>query len=451
MSNASGIGPTPPGLFALTAPATPGSAAISAASRPSQPSLPPSKIEVGVYVAGANNLGYIERPIPELVSVSKGDPSIAFTVEDTGPNLGVGPGMRTVMFELSNGSLMHVVASEPVDMSGRAAMANFVTRTLDDAYLHHARETWLVLADHGAGDAGGSFTQEPDGSLQHMSVDTLAGAIADGVAIHAQHYPADANRRIDGVVMHECFEGTLTVAETLSRVGVRYFAASAETTIAPGIPFSLLHEIAAHAGDPRAQAQGVVKTVMDRTYLQSDGHGDTQPYHPAATFFVMDLANSRMLPVEQAQVQLNRRLIQDSRQIPGFRARVLSDISQVQGMERDQPNSGVPWNADRPAIAVYTVLARDPRLPLDVRRDAASLALAISGTLLAHGESVGFAGFGPSYLDAPGPTVHLPTKLSDVAPYAPAISELEATQSYLSGNNQLIGALLVPGYAGMAA
>lgn len=54
--------------------------------------------------------------------------------------------------------------------------------------------------DHGGGDGGG--LQNHLGKV--MGSDDMAGAIADGVAMHAQAHPEDAARGIDGVVANQC-------------------------------------------------------------------------------------------------------------------------------------------------------------------------------------------------------------------------------------------------------
>ena len=411
---------------------------------PQKQNEPGKNIQVGVYRDGANNLDRAEyQTIPQAIQTSLLDNTIGETVETTTRLLSKDGQLRTYNYNVDNGLVTNFSQSPERDMSGRAEMANFVAKTLDDAEANHAKQTWLFLVDHGAGDAGGLFTQEPDGSLQHMSIDTLAGAIADGIAIHARNHPEDAGRRIDGVVMHECFEGTLTVAETLASVGVRYLAASSETTIAPGIPAAVLHDISANINDPRRMAQAVVNRVMSTTYVQTDKMGDTLRYHPAADFMVLDLAPEKMAELKKRQITLNRQMIQDMTNIPGVREAVLSDVNAVQGMERDQPRVLTPWRSDRPALELYLTIAADPRLPRDVRSDAYGLARSIAEIILAHGESVNFKGFDADYRDAIGPTVHFPTSEMDIDPDAPSICETAAAQSYLNYQNAVISALVL--------
>jgi hypothetical protein len=46
-----------------------------------------------------------------------------------------------------------------------------------------------------------------------MAEDDIAGAIRDGIALHARSHPEDAGRRIDGVVANQCLMSTLGFAE----------------------------------------------------------------------------------------------------------------------------------------------------------------------------------------------------------------------------------------------
>lgn len=429
---------------------SPQGAGLSSAVQTHPRPAAPKAIQVGIYRDGENNLDVAEGiTIPQALSTDRLDPSIALTVEDTTQLYGAG--MHTYTYNVDRGVASQFKSAEPRDMSGRAEMANFVAKTLDDAEQSGAKQTWLFLIDHGAGDAGGLFTQEPDGSLQHMSIDTLAGAIADGKAMHARRHPEDADRKIDGVVMHECFEGTVTVAETLSSVGVRFLAASSETTIAPGVPAELLHDIAANVDNPQKMARDVVNRVMDTAYLQTDNADDSLRYHPAANFMVLDLQSSKIMALKRQQIELNRKIIADANRVPGFGKAVLSDVNAVQGMERDQPNVLTPWRADRPAMEVYLMLSRDQRLPHDVRKSALALAQRISDIILFHRESSNTKGFDADYRDAIGPTVHFPTRQIDIDPDAPAICETAAAQSYINLQNAVISALVLKTGAGHAA
>jgi hypothetical protein len=62
-----------------------------------------------------------------------------------------------------------------------------------------------------------------------MSMPDMAKAIADGIALHRKEHPEDANRTVDGVVANQCLMSTMGFADALSRVGVKYLAASPET------------------------------------------------------------------------------------------------------------------------------------------------------------------------------------------------------------------------------
>ena len=88
--------------------------------------------------------------------------------------------------------------------SSRAVLARFVAHTLDEAQKNDAKTTWIDLVDHGGGDGGGLET-----SRGVMASDDIAGAIADGVAIHAEAHPEDAGRGVDGVVANEWQIATL--------------------------------------------------------------------------------------------------------------------------------------------------------------------------------------------------------------------------------------------------
>ena len=89
----------------------------------------------------------------------------------------------------------------PHDPSSRENLAAFVARTLDRAQESGAKQTWIELVDHGGGDGGG-LESATNGST--MSERDIAGAIADGVAMHARTHPEDADRKVDGVVANQC-------------------------------------------------------------------------------------------------------------------------------------------------------------------------------------------------------------------------------------------------------
>ncbi len=77
-------------------------------------------------------------------------------------------------------------------MAARGNLAAFVARTLENARTAHAAQTWVDLVDRGAGDGGGL---EADHGSDIMRSDDIAGAIADGVALHAKEHPEDAQRK----------------------------------------------------------------------------------------------------------------------------------------------------------------------------------------------------------------------------------------------------------------
>ena len=109
---------------------------------------------------------------------------------------------------------------------------------------------------------------------------------------------------------------------------------------------------------------------------------------------------------------------------PAARAALRDDIDSVDGMVRFPQSKGLPWHADRPAIATYDSIASDTRLGDEVRAKALAAERDVNALVLAHRESHGFAPFGGSdYSDAAGPTVHLPTDKKQIDPWAPAISE----------------------------
>jgi hypothetical protein len=206
-------------------------------------------------------------------------------------------------------------------------------------------------------------------------------------------------------------------ADRLSNAGVRYLAASPETMLAPGVPTDVAHIIASREDDPAAMAQGVVSDVM-RTKYDAGNFGG---FGPAAAFDVLDLDPAKVRNAESAIKQLNDDVASVGRD-PGMRAAIRQDARGVDGMVRFPDGSrGLPWRADRPAMAFYGSLANDARLNSTVRGDAAAAERAVSNLVLAHKESSGFAPFGGAdYSDAVGPTVHLPTSRKQIDPWANA-------------------------------
>ena len=378
-----------------------------------------TSVQFGLYRDGDNNLDVVQSPvIDQAFDVSQHDKLVAFTVEDTTGrrDFTQAHGARTESYAIRDGQVDgKVTIDAPHDPSSRANLANFVARTLDDAQRNGAAQTWLDLVDHGGGDGGGL---ESDSHKAVMSSTDMAGAIADGLALHAKAHPDDAGRRIDGVVANQCLMSTLSFADALSQDGVKYLAASPETMLAPGTPTSVAEDIANHIDDPAAMAKAVVKDTMSTKY----GIGG-ETYKPAAAMDVLDLSPTKIATMRDAVKALDQALTSDVRSGDAARAAVLDDAKSVDGMVRfDQGN--LPWHADRPAIALYDTFAADTRLSNDVRSAAATASSAVGDLVLAHAESHGFAPFdGADYRDAVGPTVHFATTPRQLDPWAPAISE----------------------------
>jgi hypothetical protein len=391
------------------------------------PDRKPRALEFGIYRDGDNNLDGIQSlVIDQAVTVSKQDSGIEFTVEDTGSAASADPSdpAATRSFRIADGkqSAEHVTRPPGLDMSSRANLARFVARTLDNAEKIGAKETWIDLVDHGAGDGGGlEADHSGEAPRTIMRLDDMAGAIADGVALHAARHPEDAARRVDGVVANECLMATLSFSSALSHAGVRYLAASPETMIAPGVPSSVALDIAAHEDDPAAMAHSVVDRTMDTRYFPNSDGGWT----PAAAFDVLDLDPQKASAVESRVRDLNSVIVADACD-RNVRAAVREDAKAIDGMVRFPAGKKLPWRADRPAIELYRTFAQDGRLPQDLRTAARGAADAIAATVLAHRETGDFAPFGGAgYGDAAGPTVHFPLTRAQIDPWAPAVSETD--------------------------
>ena len=376
-------------------------------------------LQFGIYRDGDNNLDRIQSPvIDQAFDVSDHDKLVAFTVEDTTArrDFVLPDGPRTERYAIRDGALDGpVVVDDPHDPASRANLAAFVARTLSDAQRNDAKQTWIELVDHGGGDGGGL---QSDTHHALMTSDDIAGAIADGLALHAQEHPEDANRRIDGVVANQCLMATVGFTDALSRSGVHYLAASPETMLAPGVPTTVAEAIVRHPDDPAAMAKAVVQATMSHRYFSPAG-----AYAPAAAFDVIDCDPAKVATMRSAIRTLDGALAKAARGDDGVRDAVLDDARAIDGMTRftDQP---LPWHADRPAIALYDTLAGDERLPEGVRRDAAAASGAVADTIVAHAESRSFGPFGgPSYRDAAGPTVHFATTPAERDPWAPRVSE----------------------------
>lgn len=181
-------------------------------------------LEFGIYRDGDNNLDAIQaNVISQAVETSSIDRSIQFTVEDTTARHD--DTLHTDQFTVAGGRIGHVETDATHDMSDERNLAAFVARTLDNAEVSGATQTWIELVDHGGGDGGGLQTS----SGACMSMPDIAKAVTDGVAMHAKDHPEDAQRHVDGVVANQCLMSTMGFADALSHAGVRWLAASAET------------------------------------------------------------------------------------------------------------------------------------------------------------------------------------------------------------------------------
>lgn len=364
------------------------------------PSVPsPRAAEFGIYRDGDNNLDASQsRVVRDALRVSARDPSVAFTVEDT-TSLG-GRGLRTNDFSIRDGAIGDARIGNAHDMASESNLAQFVAHTLDDAQRDGAKQTWVELVDHGGGDGGGLQTH--DGRV--MSMPDMAKAIADGEAMHAKAHPDDAARRVDGVIANQCLMDTLGFADALSHAGVRYLAASPETMVSPGVPSKVAHDVAAHERDVSGMARSVVDDVMRSG--------------SAAAFDVIDLAPDKIGAMECGVKALNDAMAAAARN-PAARAALRDDVKSVDGMVRFPGSNGLPWHADRPAIATYGTIAGDTRLNDNVRSKALAAERAVDALVVAHKESRSYEPFGGSdYRDAVGPTVHLPTTPRQIDPWA---------------------------------
>lgn len=386
-------------------------------------------VEFGIYRDGDNNLDTSQANVlSQALQTSAKDASIGFNVQDTTSR--DADKLRTESYTISGGNVHHANVQSAHDMASPGNLARFVAQTLDRAQASDAKQTWIDLVDHGAGDGGGL---EADSAHGIMSMPSIAGAIAQGVALHAKEHPEDAGRGVDGVVANQCLMSSLGFADALSHAGVKYLAASPETMVSPGTPSDVAEAIAAHTDDPKAMARGVVGDVMHERY----GIGG-QTWGPAAAYDVLDLSPQKMQGVESSVKHLDDALVASAKGNPTARAQIRSDVGNVDGMVRFPQSQGLPWHADRPAMAVYGTLANDSHLSAQVRSDARTAEQAVGATVLAHGESAHFAPFGGSdYRDAVGPTAHLPTTPKQVDPWAPNVSETNNAFYHATDEDQL--------------
>jgi hypothetical protein len=377
------------------------------------------RLEYGIYRDGDNNLDEAQAPtIEQALETSAGDPAISFSIEDTTARRGLLPAhvLRTETYDIDEGRPHDIEAGPPKDMSARATLAEFVARTLDRAQRNDASAAWIELVDHGGGDAGGL---ESDVSGGFMSEDDIAGAIKDGLELHARAHPEDAQRRIDGVVANQCLMSTLGFADALSHVGVKYLAASPEVMLAPGVPSDVAAAIERHLDDPKAMANAVTSATMHKAYGGANG-----AWHPAAAFDVLDLAPQKIARMENAVKTLNDTIARDARD-PEVRNAVRADARTVDGMARFTDHT-MPWHADRPAAKLYGELAGDSALPDDLRKAARDARSAVAGLTVSHRESADFEPYGDvDYRDASGPTIHFPATHDQIDPWKPQISETD--------------------------
>lgn len=376
----------------------------------------PRTVEFGIYRDGDNNLDESQGiTLRQALQTSAADAGVEFTVQDT-TSAGSGR-LRTDSFAVADGRIAQAQIGTPHDMASESNLAKFVARVLDNAQQSGAKQTWIELTDHGAGDGGGL---EADSAKRIMPMPQMAQAIADGVKLHAQAHPEDAGRGIDGVVANQCLMSSLGFADALSHAGVKYLAASPETMVSPGVPSDVASSIAAHAGEPAAMAKDIVSTVMREKY--DAGFGER--YGPAAAFDVLDLAPEKMRAVEASVKALNDGIV--ARKNNGAEiAAIRDDAASVNGMVRfPEATPTMPWHADRPAIALYDAFAKDGRLDAGLRAAAHSAAQSVDALVLAHKESRDFGPFdGANYADAAGPTVHFPVSSAQIDPWAPRVSE----------------------------
>lgn len=372
-------------------------------------------LEFGIYRDGDNNLDDSQGvTLRQALQSSGKDSRVEFTVEDT-TSAGTGR-LRTDSFTMRDGGIGQARIDAPHDMSSEANLAVFVDHVLDNAEKSGAKQTWIELTDHGAGDGGGL---EADSAHGIMPMPQIAKAIADGVKMHAQEHPEDAARGVDGVVANQCLMASLGFADELSHAGVKYLAASPETMVSPGVPSDVADAIAKNTGDPDAMAHGVVNDVMKQKY-----GADWQTWNPAAAFDVLDLDAAKIKNVETSVKALNDGIAarkNDRSEVAAIR----EDAQSVQGMVRfNAATPDMPWHADRPAIALYGSLANDSRLDSSLRTAAKAAAQSVASLVVAHKESRDFQPFdGSSYTDAAGPTVHFPVNKAQIDPWAPHVTE----------------------------
>ncbi|HLW36981.1 MAG TPA: hypothetical protein VKR99_00995 [Candidatus Eremiobacteraceae bacterium] len=364
------------------------------------------KVVFGVYRDGDNNLDQVqERNVTDFIKSTANNPALKVIAEDTTrvrkPPFVQGE-LRSEWSVIANGSQHITRVTAPADMADRRSLAAFVEQTLEgrvnDARFQHA-DVWIDLVDHGGGDGGGL---QADRSGGFMSLEDIAGAIQDGrTQFHTKHPTADDS--VTGVLANQCLMATLGFADALSHSGVRYLAASPETMIAPGVPSAQFADVLTKGG--AGWAQDAVDITMHARYADR-----SESWHPAAAFDVLDLDAKKMAGVRSAVGDFNAAAarLPHSAQGRELAGDIRSDLRSVRGMVRFDHSGDLPWHADRPAIAAFSAVAQDERLPDPIRSAAQAAADAVDKLILAHKESPGFLPFHASYADAVGPTIHLP-------------------------------------------
>jgi hypothetical protein len=162
----------------------------------------------------------------------------------------------------------------------------------------------------------------------------------------------------------------------------------------------------------------IVNDVMRQTY-----GADGATWKPAAAFDVLDLDAAKMRNVESSVKKLNDDIAARAGDNTTVRA-LREDARSIDGMVRFPGSKGLPWHADRPALALYGKIASDGRLDAELRRDALNAQGAVKDLVVAHKESRDFAPFDhANYTDATGPTVHFPVNRPQIDPWAPRVSE----------------------------
>lgn len=404
-------------------------------------------LQYGIYRDGDNNLDQAEGPlIPQAVQVSAKHSNISMLVMDTTSYFDGHPsqnGPRTYTYELYNGKISNLTIHPRQDMSKSGNLAEFIADNYAEAHaIEKAHpgvkvETAIEIIDHGAGDAGAVFVEEPDGTISHMTADDMAAAVRRGAQIHAQRDPSDHARNIEYLDMHVCFSNAMGVINSMSDAGVHYFIGTEETAIAPGTPTTVAADIADNILDPTLMGNAVVEDVLKTRY---HAHGLT--YGPVAAIDVLDIAPDKMRAAADAERQFNALAIEEIRQDPRVAHRLINDARKIPGMQRDDPAAAVPWRADRPAIALYLEFESDPKLPAGLRAAAHNVAVRIAQLIVAHGETHNAVGFGSDYRDVIGPTTRFPVSYAQVDPLQDQIVERNAAYENWSLQNALISIVL---------